>query len=79
MNRRLGENEDLKPPKRYKTADTKISNSRKLPHDFFSSNSKKSLFSPMSISHQPNSNSLPSLKKLAGKSKSTELPPNLFT
>lgn len=37
MNRRLAEELDLQPLKRYKTADTKISKSRKFPHDFFSS------------------------------------------
>ena len=79
MNRRLGETEDLKPLKRYKTADTKISNSRKLPRDFFSNSNKKLLSSPLSHSHQSNTGSLPSLKKLVEKSQSTELPANLFT
>jgi hypothetical protein len=36
MNRRLIEDLENQPKKRYKTADTRILNSKKLPRDFFS-------------------------------------------
>lgn len=70
MNRRLVDKEDIRPPKRYRTADTKISNSRKLPSDFFSNNNKKSICLSLSLSQQNKSESLPSLKRSLEKSRS---------
>lgn len=60
MNRRLAEEWDLRPLKRYKTTDTRIPNSRKLPDDFFST--KKRFGSCSSLTHKRNCNSLPFVK-----------------
>lgn len=68
MNRRLGEELNLRPLKRYKTTDTRISNSRKLPQDFFSC--KKSFGSSSSLTHKKNNNSLPMVKLQSPKTKS---------
>lgn len=68
MNRRLAEEWDLQPQKRYKTTDTRISNSKKLPDDFFST--KKRFGSCSSLTHKRHCNSLPLVKMGAGKVKS---------
>ncbi len=68
MNRRLPDDLNVRSLKRYKTADTKIANSNKLPHDFFSS--KRSLINSSSMSHKKNTHSLPTLKKEVEKANS---------
>lgn len=60
MNRRLAEDLDMRPLRRYKTADTRISNSRKLPHDFFGS--KKSSGSSFCLPHKKSYNILPQMR-----------------
>jgi|JI10StandDraft_1071094.scaffolds.fasta_scaffold09674_3 hypothetical protein len=67
MNRRLTEDFENQPRKRHKTAETRILNSKKLPHDFFSS--KKSLTSSEALNHKKNNSSLPILRMPLDKSK----------
>ena len=66
VNRRLGESQDHRILKRYKTTDTRISNSRKLPRDFFSCK-KTTLTLKQESVHE---NWLPPVKLSFGKSKS---------
>ena len=61
MNRRLIAFREMDKERRYKTADTRISASRKLPKDFFPS--RKSITTPPEKLRKMEKSSLPSLKQ----------------
>lgn len=77
MNRRLAEESDALPPKRYKTADTRISNSSKLPRDFFSC--KKTSPASSCQSGKKGRTYLPLVKLGSSKAKSLELPLSMLS
>ena len=77
MNRRLFVFRDQENERRYKTADTRISISRKLPLDFF--NSKKSINTPPEQLRKRQKASLPLLRKTIEKNNSEQLSSKVLT
>jgi hypothetical protein len=61
MNRRLNMFSENHSIRRQKTADTRIFNSRKLPHDFFGNHQRT--MTPSSMKHEQHSDFFPSVNK----------------